>query len=414
MAVGHSHPGLRDQLTDPARYLVDVVHPVVYEEDLAFPEEFSADGLGHRSLVIVADVGQDRLAVGGWGVNEAEVADSGQRHFQRPRDRSGGQGQDVHPGPNFFDRLLVGDPEALFLVDDQQAQLLEPDVVGEKAVGADHHVHRPVGQPGDNSPGLGGGEESAEDLNSDGVRGEAVAEGLAVLLGQQGGRNQYGGLSAVLDGLEDGSDRHLGLAESHVAAHQPVHGHRPFHVALDVLDGPELVWRLLEAEGLFQLALPRRVLGKGVAGGSGSGLVEGDEFLGDLGHLGAHPGLGLLPVGAPHPAEAGRLTSGVRPDGIDLVGGKVEPVVAPVLQQQVVAFDTAQGPGHQAAEAGHTVLLVDDVVTWRKVFKDPDSCRAPGTGPASGPAASGQLGLGDYGQPGFGEDEAAFHGGHDQ
>jgi len=54
----------------------------------------------------------------------------------------------------------------------------------------------------------------------------------------------------------------------------------------------------------------------------------------------------------------------VRPDGIDLVGGKVEPVVAPVLQQQVVAFDTAQGPGHQAAEAGHTVLLVDDVVPW--------------------------------------------------
>ena len=121
-----------------------------------------------------------------------------------------------------------------------------------------------------------------------------------------------------------------------------------------------------------------------------------------------------MPVGAPHPAEAGRLTSGVRPDGIDLVGGKVEPVVAPVLQQQVVAFDTAQGPGHQAAEAGHTVLLVDDVVTWRKIFKDPDSCRPPGTGPASGPTASGQLGLGDYGQPGFGEDEAAFHGGHDQ
>ena len=60
------------------------------------------------------------------------------------------------------------------------------------------------------------------------------------------------------------------------------------------------------------------------------------------------------------------------------------------------------------------MLFVDDVVARRKVFKDPDSCRTPGTGPASGPAASGQLGLGDYGQPGSWEDEAAFHGGHDQ
>ena len=58
-----------------------------------------------------------------------------------------------------------------------------------------------------------------------------------------------------------------------------------------------------------------------MADGSDSGLVEGDELLGDLGHLGAHPGLGLLPVGAPHPAETGRLASGVGPDGIDLVGG---------------------------------------------------------------------------------------------
>ena len=38
LAVGYGHPGLRNQLTDPARHLVDVMHPVVYEEDLTFPE----------------------------------------------------------------------------------------------------------------------------------------------------------------------------------------------------------------------------------------------------------------------------------------------------------------------------------------------------------------------------------------
>ena len=39
-----------------------------------------------------------------------------------------------------LDRLLVGDAEALLLVDDEQAEVLERDVLGEQAVGADDDV----------------------------------------------------------------------------------------------------------------------------------------------------------------------------------------------------------------------------------------------------------------------------------
>ena len=41
--------------------------------------------------------------------------------------------------------------------------------------------------------------------------------------------------------LEGGAHHHFGLAETHVAAQQPVHGLRAFHVALDLPDGGQLV-----------------------------------------------------------------------------------------------------------------------------------------------------------------------------
>ena len=362
LAVCHHHPCLRNQLPDAGSHAVDVLDPVVHEEDLALPEQLAADGLGHRPLVVVPHVGQDRLPVGGRRVQEAEVPYACQRHLQGARDGGGRQGEHVHVGPDLLDRLLVADPEALLLVDDQQAQPLEPDLLGEQAVRADHHVHRPVGQALGDTPRRRRGQESTEHLHPDRIRGEAVAEGLAVLLGQEGGRHQHGRLTSVLHGLERGSDRHLRLAEAHVAAHQAVHRHGALHVRLDVLDGLQLVRRLLVGKGLFHLPLPGSVGGEGVADRRDPGLVQDDQFLGDLRHLGAHLGPGPVPVGAAHPAEARSRSTRVGPDAVDLVRRQVEAVVAPVLEQQVVALDARQGAGDQPGEAGHAVLFVDDVV----------------------------------------------------
>jgi len=99
-------------------------------------------------------------------------------------------------------------------------------------------------------------------------------------------------------------------------------------------------------------------------------------------------------------------------DGIDLVGRQVEAIVAPVLEEQVVALDAAQGACDQTGEAGHAVLLVDDMVPRREVLEDAYSGPAPWPGPPSGPAATGQLGLGDHSQSGTRQDEPPLHGGH--
>ena len=100
---------------------------------------------------------------------------------------------------------------------------------------------------------------------------EAVGEDLKVLFGEQRGRHEDRHLLAVGDRDERGAQRHFGLAESDVAADEPVHRLAGGQVADDGVDRRLLVRRLLEAEAfgeslvvvdveLERVALARRAL----------------------------------------------------------------------------------------------------------------------------------------------------------
>ena len=193
------------------------------------------------------------------------------------------------PVLSVLDLLLVADAEALLLVDHEQAEVLELDVLGEQPVGADDDVDLAAAHAPRHLAGLGGREEPGQHLDPHRVAGEAVAEGLVVLLGEQRRGHEHGHLLAVLHRLERGADGDLGLAEADVAAHEAVHRVVGLHVGLHLVDGGELVGRLLVREGVLQLALPRRVLGEGVAGGVEALLVEDHQLLGDLGHRPSAP-----------------------------------------------------------------------------------------------------------------------------
>ena len=386
--------------------MLDVEDAVVHEEDLSLPQQLASQGLAHGPFVELADVGENGLALGRRGVEQGQVANAGEAHLQGAGYGRGREVEDVDVGAQPLDGLLVGDAEALLLVHDQQAQVLEAHVAREQPVGADHHVDRAVGQTGGHPRRLCGRQEAGEDLDPHGEAGHAVGEGLEVLLGQERGGHQHGRLLAVLHGLEDGADGHLGLAEAHVAAHQAVHGHGLFHVALDLHDGLELVGRLREGEGLLHLPLPGGVGGEGVPGGGHPAAIEDDQVLGDLPHGRPHPGLGPLPVRPAQAVDAGRLASGIGLDGVDLVGGDVELVPPAVLEQEVVALGAGDGPGHHAAVAGHSVLMVHDEVPGLEVVEEALGEPGPGPGPAVGPPAPGEVALGQDGQLEGGKHEA--------
>ncbi len=77
-----------------------------------------------------------------------------------------------------------------------------------------------------------------------------------MLFGEDRGGDEHRHLEAVVDRFERGAHRHLGLAVPDVAAQQPVHGTRPFHVALDGLDRRGLIFRFGVGEGVGKSAFP--------------------------------------------------------------------------------------------------------------------------------------------------------------
>ena len=169
-----------------------------------------------------------------------------------------------------------------------------------------------------------------------------------MLLDQQCGRHQDGDLLAVLHGLERGAHRDLGLAVADITADQPVHRDRPLHVALNLVDGAELVGGLHVGKRVLQLALPGCVRPEREPGRGHPGRVEPDQLGGDLPDGLARPALGLGPVRPAQPVQRRRLAAGVLGHLVELVGGHVQPVrrlPAPagrVLDDQVL-------PGRAAA-----------------------------------------------------------------
>ena len=124
---------------------------------------------------------------------------------------------------------------------------------------ADDDIDRAILEPLDGRALVLGRLEPAHAIDADGIGGVAFAQIFPVLLGEDRRRHEKGRLLAFLHRLEDGADRDLGLAKADVAADEPVHRARAFHVALRFENGALLVLGLLVDEGLLEFALPRGV-----------------------------------------------------------------------------------------------------------------------------------------------------------
>src|SRR2546430_16416985 len=82
-----------DELAQLLAHVVDVLHTVVDEEDLALAQQLPPDRLGRGTLVELAHVREDGLAVLGRRVHEGEIPGAGERHLERARVRCRGRGE---------------------------------------------------------------------------------------------------------------------------------------------------------------------------------------------------------------------------------------------------------------------------------------------------------------------------------
>ena len=175
--------------------------------------------------------------------------------MQRARNGRGGHGEHVDLFAHLLQALLVAHAEALLFVDDEQAEVLELDVLGEQAVGADEDVDFAGFEFFEDDLLLFRRAEARDHLDGDGKLREALLEGFEVLEGEDRGGREDGDLLAILHGFEGGAHGDFGFAVADIAAEQAIHRRGGFHVPLDVGDGGELVVGLAVVEGVFELAL---------------------------------------------------------------------------------------------------------------------------------------------------------------
>ena len=145
LAMRHSDSRLGHQFADPTRGVVDGANPVMHVEHLPVAQQFAAQRRGHLLVVVLADVGEHRVALLGRGEDGGHLTDAGQAHLQRAWDGGGAHGEHVDVAAEGFDVLLVLDAEALLLVDHHQTEVFPPDTGLQQPVSSDDDVDAAVG-----------------------------------------------------------------------------------------------------------------------------------------------------------------------------------------------------------------------------------------------------------------------------
>ena len=281
--------------------------------------------------------------------------------------------------------------EALFLVDDHQAQVLEAHVLLDQAVGADHDVGAALGEPLEHGAGLLAGAEARQQFHPDGPVSKPVAEGRVVLLGEQGGRHQQGHLPACLDRDEGGAQGHLGLAETDVTADHAVHRQRRFEVGNHRVDGVLLVRRLLVGEAGGKLGVQALVHRKGKALAGLAARVQVEQFGGHVADLFRGLALRGLPLAAAQAVQRRRfrVAAGVAADQVEGRDRHVQLVAAVVFQHQELGRPAVDLEGFQALVTAHAMVFVDHRRALGEIVEvADDGFRVAVAGRALGPGAA--------------------------
>ncbi len=170
------------------------------------------------------------------------------------RYRGRAEREEVDLGAQLLEVLLVRDSEALLLVDDDEAEVLEADVRGEDAVRADEDVDLAALEPFEDLRFLPAADVARQLGDLDRVVGEPLAEGFVVLLREHRRRDEHRDLSSAADDAERRPDSELRLAEADVAAQESIHRALRGEIGGDLAVDFDLIRRIGIGEGAHHVA----------------------------------------------------------------------------------------------------------------------------------------------------------------
>ena len=196
-------------------------------------------------LVRAADPGPDRDAPRRRRAQVRDVEVGVEDLAERPRDRRRGHQQDVRRASAGLglERVPLADPEAVLLVDDDEAEVAERHGVLDQRVRPHDDRRLPGADVVERLRPWLGLERAGQQRHADPEVREQRPERLEVLAGEEVGRGEQRALAA---GPRDGRERvrrDRGLARADVALEQPEHRRRPGEVGPDGGDRRGLVGR---------------------------------------------------------------------------------------------------------------------------------------------------------------------------
>ena len=366
LAMGHLDARLGNQLGQHLPTVLDGAHLVVQEVDLTAALEFAQHGLADGAAGFLAHEGADGQTFLRRGGNDGEVADALQAHGQRARDGRGGECEHVDLGAQVLQRFFLAHAEAVLLVDDHQAQVAELHVLGQQLVGADDDVDLAALDAFQGVTGGLGRSEAGQFGHVQREAGEAVVEGLEMLLGQQRGGGKHGHLATGAGRHVGSAQGHLGLAETHVAADQAVHRLGRDQILHDSVDGGLLVRGFLEAEALGKGRIAGRVELEGMSGPGGAAGIEIQQLDGGVTRLLGRLAARLVPLAGTQRMQWSVLGGGARVAADEVQHGHrhVQGGIVGVGQVQEFGRAFTQVDVDQPHVAADTVLGMDDRLAW--------------------------------------------------
>ena len=189
LSVSDDQSGLWAEKSDAVANFFDGLDAIMKKVDLALAGEFAVDGVADDAFIVGADERFGRDPIGGRGFDGAHVFRAHQGEIEGSGNGGSGEGEEIDELKHLFKPFLMQDSEALFFVDDHEAEVFKVDIFGNQSVGADDDIDVAGFQSFDGFSLFGGGAEAGESFDSDGVIAEAFAKVLVVLLGEDSGGN---------------------------------------------------------------------------------------------------------------------------------------------------------------------------------------------------------------------------------
>ena len=166
------------------------------------------------------------------------------------------QRQHVNVGTKVFDLLFICHAKALLLINNQKSQIFILHIFGKHSVGPDHDIHQTFLQVLNGFLLLGRCPETAQQIDPYRELFHSLHKRVVMLLCKNGCRHQINNLPALLHSLECRTYRHFRLSVSHVTTDQTIHDLAALHIALCILNGFLLVFRLFIGKKFLELFLP--------------------------------------------------------------------------------------------------------------------------------------------------------------